>query len=75
MLLFHVNIGHCGGRSSKKGKKGKEKRFKQKDIKIPWGGTDIKMEVTDLAMHYGIENCLFSKSIVSDYLSNGIEHL
>jgi len=33
------------------------------------------MEVTDLAMHYGIENCLFSKSIASDYLSNGIEQL
>ena len=75
MLLFHANIGHCGGRSSKKVKNRKEKRFKQNDINISWGGSDIKMDVTDLAMHYGIENCLFSKSIASDYLSNGIEQL
>ena len=43
--------------------------FKESDIVISWGGKNSKKEVTELTMHYGIENCLFSKSIASDYLS------
>lgn len=80
LLLFHANIGHCGGRSSKKGKKANEKRFQEGNINIDWFGSTkksegTKLEVTDLAMHYGLENCLFKKSIECDYRTNAIEQL
>lgn len=80
LLLFHANIAHCGGRSSKKGKKANEKRFQESEINIDWFGSTkksegTKLEVTDLAMHYGLENCLFKKSIECDYRTNAIEQL
>jgi hypothetical protein len=74
MLLFHANIGHCGGRSSKV-KNAAEKTFDEGKIDFDWVGGNNKMELTDLGMHYGIENCLFHKSIASDYLSGSIEQL
>jgi hypothetical protein len=52
-----------------------KKPLKKVTLTFLGGGQNIKLDVTDLAMHYGIENCLFGKSIESDYLSNGIEQL
>ena len=70
ILVFHSNIGHCGGRAGRR-KKEDKKQFIESDINIDWfNGKKSGKEVSDLAMHYGIENTLFHKTIYSDFESN-----
>ena len=70
LIIFCLNVAHCGGRSSGNPVSG---GF-QSDIDIVWfTGKNKGAKITDISIHVGLQNKLFHKSIQSDYDSSVIK--